>query len=386
MSRPIRVLHVLEALEGGTARHVVDLVRWTPGVDQHVATPEQRVGGVTDLDAVPALWRHGAVVHPLAMTRSPATAANARAAAALLRLVRRLRPDVLHAHSSIGGLLGRTVGRVAGVPTLYTPNGVTDVRAGVAVERALGPLTTCFVAVSESEAARVRTLRLVGDHRLRVVANGIDPDEEAEPIDLRALLRLPAGVPLVGTISRLVPQKDPVRWVEMAARVGARLPEAHFVVVGDGALRPAVDAAVAASGLGRRFHLVPHLPGASRALGSLDVFVLSSVFEGAPYAPMEAMRAGTPVVLTDVAGSADIVTDGVDGRLVPPRDPEALAAAVLDVLCTPGEAERCAAEGRRTVARRFAGSVMGEAVAALYREALARREPLLATAAGWGTP
>lgn len=364
----MRVLHVLEALEGGTSRHVVDLVRWTPDVEQHVAIPGRRVGGVTDEAAAPALRAHGATVHPVAMTRAPATPANARSLAALVRLIRRVRPDVVHAHSSIGGLLGRLAAATGRVPAVYTPNGVTDVRAGVRVEQALRPLTARLVAVSTSEAERVRALRLVGADRVRVVPNGIDLDRRPEPLDLRARLGVPAAVPLVGTISRLVPQKDPLTWVAMAARVAGRVPDAHFVVIGDGALRPEVDAAVTGAGLAARFHVVAHLPEADRALPSLDVFVMSSVFEGAPYAPMEAMRAGVPLVLTEVAGSADLVADGVDGRMVPPRDPDALAAAVVEQLADPARAGERAELAAKAVAARFGGDVMGARTRAVYEE------------------
>ncbi len=364
----MRVLHVLEALEGGTSRHVVDLVRWTPDVDQHVAIPERRVGGVTDEAAAPALRAHGATVHPVAMTRSPATAANARSLLALVRLIRRVRPDVVHAHSPIGGLLGRLAAAPARVPAVYTPNGVTDVRVGVLVEQALRPGTARLVAVSTSEADRVRRLRLVGPDRVRVVANGIDLDRDPEPFDLRAHLGIPAGAPLVGTISRLVPQKDPLTWVAMAARVGAQVPDAHFAVIGDGALRAEVVAAVTAAGLDGRLHVVAHLPEADRALPGLDVFVMSSVFEGAPYAPMEAMRAGVPLVLTDVAGSADLVDDGVDGRMVLARDPDALAAAVVEQLRDPDLARERAELATKAVAARFGGDVMGRRTRAVYEE------------------
>ena len=371
MTRPLRVLHVLEALEGGTSRHVVDLVRWTPDVEQHVAIPERRIGGVTDEAAAPALRAHGATVHPVAMTRSPVTPANVLSLVALVRLVRRVRPDVVHAHSSIGGLLGRLAAAATRVPAVYTPNGVTDVRAGVLVEQALRPVTARLVAVSTSEADRVRRLRLVGPDRVRVVANGIDLDRRPEPLDLRAHLGVPPDAPLVGTISRLVPQKDPLTWVAMAARVVERVPDAHFAVVGDGALREEVTAAVASTGLDGRFHVVAHLPEADRALTDLDVFAMSSVFEGAPYAPMEAMRAGVPVVLTDVAGSADLVDDGVDGRIVPARDPDALAAAVVEQLTDPALARERAELAAKAVTARFGGDVMGRRTREVYEEILA---------------
>ena len=368
MSRTLRVLHVLEALEGGTSRHVVDLVRWTPGVEQHVAIPERRVGGVTDETAAPALDAHGAEVHPVAMTRSPATSVNAQALVDLVRLLRRVRPHIVHAHSSIGGLLGRTAAGSARLPAVYTPNGVTDVPAGLLVERSLRALTARLVAVSTSEAARVARFRLVGRDQIRVVPNGIDLDREPEPFDLREHLGISSHAPLVGTIARLVPQKDPLTWVAMAALVAEQVPDASFAIIGDGDLRGEVDAAAAEAGLTDRIHVVPHLPEADRAIPSFDVFALSSVFEGAPYAPMEAMRASVPVVLTEGAGSADLITDGVDGRLVPPGDPVALAAAVVEQLTDRAQAQQRAARARRAMDGRFDGEAMGRRTQEVYAE------------------
>jgi glycosyltransferase involved in cell wall biosynthesis len=296
------------------------------------------------------------------------TPANARSLLALVRLIRRIRPDVVHTHSSIGGLLGRTAAALCRVPAVYTPNGVTDVRAGVLVEQALRPLTARLVAVSTSEAARVGDLRLIAEERVRVVPNGIDLDRRPPPFDLRAHLDVPSDVPLVGTISRLVPQKDPLTWVEMAARVAKERPEARFVIIGDGALRDDVSRAVADAGLDDVLHVVAHLPEADRALPSMDVFVMSSVFEGAPYAPLEAMRACVPLVLTDVAGSADLVTDGVEGRKVPPRDAAALAAAVVDTLADRPLARRRAETAHRAVVDRFSGEQMGLRTRAVYEE------------------
>lgn len=364
----LRVLHVLEALEGGTARHVVDLVRWTPSVEQHVVVPPRRIGGCTDTTATAAMRSDGATVHEIAMTRSPATRVNASALRALDALVARLRPDVVHAHSSIGGLLGRLVALRRRLPVLYTPNGITDHRGGILVERLLARVTTTLVAVSPSEADEARRLRIGPPAPVVVVANGVDVDRELPAIDLRALLALDPEVPLVGTVARLVPQKDPSTWLDMAARVHASRPDVRFVMIGDGAMRGQVESALDRLHLRDVCFLVPELAGAAGALASLDVFALSSAFEGAPYAPMEAMAAGTPVVLTDVTGNRDLVDDGVDGLLVPRSDGVALAAAVLSLLTDRAEAARLGSAGRATVAARFDVRTVGEQLRQLYDE------------------
>jgi glycosyltransferase involved in cell wall biosynthesis len=364
---PPRVLHVLEALEGGTARHLVDVVRHAKGTAHEVVIPVERIGGVTDEAAEGHLREAGATVHHLGMRRTPWSPANAAALVRLARLVRRVEPDVVHGHSSIGGLLARLAAAGTGRPRVYTPNGVTDVRAGRWVERALAPLTDRVVAVSTSEAATVVDLHLAAADRVATIPNGIDL-EPAARIDLRSRLGIGAGVPLVGSIARLVPQKAPLDLVAAAAAVRAEVPEARFVLVGDGALAGEVDAAVRTAGLEGVLQRIPVLPGAAGLLADLDVFLLTSRFEGGPYAPLEAMREGAAVVLTDVVGSRDAVEDGRTGLLVPPGEPAAAAAAVVGLLRDPARRASLISAARERVAQRFDVRAMGAAHDALYAD------------------
>ena len=364
------MLHVLEALEGGTARHLVDLVRTVDGVEHHVAVPSRRVGGLTDSSATVRMAAAGAVVHVTEMRRSPLRPGNAAALARLAALVRRTRPDLVHGHSSMGGALGRVVGTAARLPRVYTPNGLAQGRPALAVERGLGLLTDRLVATSASEAAFVLDRRLVPPERLVTIPNGIEVDGWEAPSttpDLRALLGLEPDTPLVGTISRLVAQKAPERFVRLAGTVLAARGDVHVVLVGDGPRRAAVDPSRLPAGTAGRFHHLPSLPDAGAALGQLDLFVLTSRFEGCPYAALEAMRAGTPVVLSDVVGSREVVEDGVSGHLVAEDDVAAMAALVVDLLADAGRRRALGAAGRRHV-RRFDVADMGRALARLYRE------------------
>lgn len=364
----VRVLHVLEAIEGGTARHLVDVVRTTPHTEHHVAMPRRRVGGLTDETLEPRLTAAGATIHHVAMRRRPPSAANALALARLLTLTRRIRPHVVHGHSAIGGALARAVARLARTPCVYTPNGVPVGRASLAIERLLGRVTDRFVAVSASEAAFARRARLVPGERIRVIPNGIETEQPPglEP-PLRARLGIDVATPLVGTIARLVHQKAPERFVAIARAVAAMRPDAHFVLIGDGPLRDDVTAAVREAGLDRRLHIIRALPDAARALPELDVFVLPSRFEGAPYAPLEAMRAGVPVVLSDVVGNRDSVDDE-SGILVGEHDVDAMAAAVEALLASPERRAALAAAARDRLARMFDVRAMGRSLHSTYDE------------------
>jgi glycosyltransferase involved in cell wall biosynthesis len=361
----IRVLHVLEALEGGTSRHLIDVVANVEGFDHEVVLPPRRIGGVNDESAIARLSESGATVHLLPMRRFPLAAGNAVALARLARLIRARRPTIVHGHSSIGGVLAR-VATPRRVPVVYTPNGIAQARMGVLAERALSRRTSRFVAVSETEAARALELGLADAERLVLIPNGVELTEPPV-IDLRGRLGLPGDAPLVGMLGRLVPQKAPEDFVAACALVASEVPGARFVLIGDGALAGAVDGAVGAAGLAERFTRIEYLEGAAGALGSLDIFALSSRFEGAPFSPLEAMRAGTPVVLTDVVGNHDAIEDRVSGVLVPPGDPAAMAAAIVELLRDETLRSRIVAAGRERVRTRFDVRAMGERLAELYR-------------------
>ena len=363
MSDPI-VLHVLEALQagGGTGRHVLDIVRHAHGVRHEVVVPRRRHGWPPDPDRLAALEAAGATLHLVAMRRAPAHPGNALALRRLRAIVRARRPAVVHGHSAIGGVLGR-LAAPDDVARVYTPNGITNLRPGLMVERALGRRRTdVLVAVSPGEAAMARDLGLVAADRIETIPNGIEPDAEPTEVDLRSLLGVPAGTPLVGSVARLVHQKAPEDFVAVAARV----PDVHFVLIGAGPRQRAVERAVREAGLGARWHHVELLPHVDRVLGQLDVFVLTSRFEGGPYTPLEAMRAGTPVVVTDVVGNRDAAADGRVGLLAPAGDVDGLAAAVSRLLADDARRARLGAAGREHVRAHHDVAEQGRAHAALY--------------------
>src|SRR5262249_35464804 len=138
--------------------------------------------------------------------------------------------------------------------------------------------------------------------------------------------------PLVGIVGRIFPIKNHRLFLEAAARIAALEPRARFVIVGDGVLRKAMEQHAHGLGIGDRVFFTGWPPGLPRIYPDLDVLVVSSNNEGTPVSAIEAMAARRPVVATRVGGLPDLIIDGKTGRLVPPRDPQALANAVLELL------------------------------------------------------
>lgn len=368
---PPTVLHVLEALCGGTARHLVDLVEWTTGVRHVVAVPGERPGYFTDPDVMRRLLAAGAEIHRIDMKRMPVHPRNAVALLRLAALARRVRADVVHGHSGVGGALARAVpGRVARV---YTPNGLHPSSAAMAIERLLGPRTDRFIAVSHSEGDVMVAAKLAGPDRIAVIPNGVDVDLQPDRVDLHAMLGLPDTTPLIGTVARLDYQKAPEHHMDVFEQVAAVAPEAHFVVIGDGPQAAEVDRRGAGGALAGRFHRIPGLPGAAGALSSLRVFVLLSRYEGGPYAPLEAARAGVPLVLSDSVGNRDVVEPGESGELVAFGDTGAATAAVLRLLDDDAHHARLTDRMTGRLRQVFSSHDNGTAHAELYSTLAARR-------------
>jgi glycosyltransferase involved in cell wall biosynthesis len=378
MGRPT-VLHVLEAFAGGTERHLIDLVRRVDAVEHVIAVPDHHHGRSTARAARLAAAA-GATVERVSMARWGEPHQNLAGLCALRRLVQRRSPAVVHGHSSIGGAVARLATVGTGVPVVYTPHGVSRARWALAVERTLRPRTTRLIAVSESERVFVLENGLAGADRVVVIPNGIEQEAPTPPRpSLRASLGVSPATVLVGCVARLTWQKAPEVYVAACAAAARRLPEATFVLIGSGPLRPLVERAAVAAGLNGHFQLLDSFEGAAGALAELDVFVLPSRFEGAPYTPLEAMRAGVPVVVSDAAGNRDTVTPGVDGLVVPREDPRSLADAIVRLVEDSALRERLVEGGRATLPR-FDVRHMASAVEHLYAELIAeRRDSTVAT-------
>lgn len=376
-ARPV-VLHVAECFATGTERHLLDLVRHLDGFEHVLAIPSHHHGKST-ADAAALAEEAGARVERVEMNRSTAPQCHALSLLALRRLVRRLRPELVHGHSSIGGAMARLATAGTPVPVVYTPHAVSRAWWAIAAERLLRARTDRVIAVSESERDYIVAHRMAGEDQVAVIPNGIDltpPPPLSEP--LRSRLGIAADAPLFGCAGRLVWQKAPDVFVSACAIVSDRLPGAHFVLIGSGPLKAQIDAMIARAGIGDRFHLIETLPNAAAAFGELDVYALPSRFEGGPYTPIEAMRAGTPVVVSNVPGNRDVVKHWETGLVVPQDEPYALASAMLTIVNDPALRQRLVERARQSL-HRFEVGRMATATAAVYQElcgGLARAVPV----------
>ncbi|WP_441249437.1 glycosyltransferase [Kitasatospora sp. McL0602] len=302
----------------------------------------------------------------------------------LVRLIRRERFTVVHTHSAKGGFLGRIAAWLCRTPVVvHTFHGLSfhdrmpPLRrfAYRRLERLPRRCTHAFLAVAPQLAREVVEQRLAPPGRVEVVPSAVELDGIPMGYDpaLRRELGIPEGSPLIGTVGRLDRQKAPSDFVRMAARVRVGHPTVEFVMVGGGPLESEVR--TLADELGVRLHLTGYRADAAGLVAGLDVFVISSLYEGLGRALTEALAAARPTVATCVNGIPDLVRPGATGLLAPVSDPEALARCVGWLLDHPAEAAAMARQGQELVREGFTPEAMCAAVDRCYRRLLGLPTP-----------
>ncbi len=302
-----------------------------------------------------------------------------RIAADLCALARRLGARILHVHGYAAADFGRVAARLAGC-RLVLHEHFADPRMPAyqaLADRVLAPLTDAAIAVSRSTRDFLVARRHVSAGRVRLIWNGAPLDEFAPVPHERALrVRRELGIAdeaqVVGTIGRLNAQKGHRFLLEAAARVLGRLPDARFVIAGDGDLMDDLRRQAHDLDIAGQVVFTGHRTDVPDLLGALDVFCLSSLYEGTPLALFEAMATGKAIVSTSVDGCREVLEDTGGGMLVPPADPAALADA-LEQLLASAERRRALAARAREASRLYDVRACVDQMQQLYDELLAGR-------------
>jgi glycosyltransferase involved in cell wall biosynthesis len=318
--------------------------------------------------------RKRATGHVEVVPLAPHGEIDLKAAWQLSRLLRRARPDVVHAHDPHGvavAALALSIGSPEPRPPLVAARRVDFHIRGNAFSRWKYRQVACFVAASHAIAVMLVEDGIERD-RVVVIHEGIDIDrvQQARTATIHAEFYLPAGAPVVGNIAALVAHKGQRHLVDAAALVRRHVPDAHFLILGEGELRATLERQV------KDLHLERHvlLPGFRTDVLSLlkafDVFVMSSVTEGLGTSLLDAMAAARPIVATRAGGMPEVVADGETGLLVPIRDPDHLAAAIVQMLKDPALRSRFGQAGLDRVRAEFSVARMVDATVALYERGL----------------
>jgi glycosyltransferase involved in cell wall biosynthesis len=289
------------------------------------------------------------------------------------RLLKRLRPDVVHAHDPHGvamAALALSFGSASAggrSPALVAARRVDFRLKANSFSRWKYRQVDCFIAASEA----IRRMLLadgVEERRAMAIHEGIDVERVAKAprVDVHEAFWLPHGAPVVGNVAALVPHKGQRDLIEAARIVVQQIPDARFVILGEGELREHLERLI------REHHLEKHvlMPGfRTDVIGCIkgfDLFVLSSITEGLGTSLLDAMACGKPIVATRTGGIPEVVADGTTGLLVPPHDHESLAAAIVRMLREARLRQQMGEAGRARVGERFTAERMVAATADVY--------------------
>jgi glycosyltransferase involved in cell wall biosynthesis len=374
-----KVIHVITKLELGGAQKVTLMTLERLPRDRYalglVTGPEGLLvdwaSRIENLDRVwlPSLIRE---VRPFQ---------DLKALFSMLRLFRREKPQIVHTHSSKAGILGRWAARLAGVPFIFhTAHGFgfhdfqrpMVKRVYVFLERITTRITTKLVVVSYANAEKGERNGVLKRGDWILCRDAISVREFMQPGPRRQLLRkwgISSDKLVVGMIACLKPQKSPIDFVDVAARVLKENAQAHFVLAGDGELRPEVEKRIKDQGIGDNFTLLGWQTDMPEVYRNLDIVVLTSLWEGLPCVFSEAMAGDLPIVATNVDGAREAIVDGDNGFLHEPHDIEGMAASVLKLLRDPDLRRTMGARGKSRVME-FDISTSVANLESAYRECL----------------
>ncbi|MEQ1727275.1 MAG: glycosyltransferase [Vicinamibacterales bacterium] len=389
----MKILRIIARLNvGGPARHVVLL---NAGLESRGHRTLLVYGALDTGEASlegPAVASGIPLVRIDDLGRHVRATSDLRAFIALLRLIFRERPDVVHTHTAKAGTLGRLAA------TVYNRTRGRRTRAlvvhtfhGHVFEGYFSPFVNRLVRLTEQTLARVTDVIVTISPRQEedivtrfaiapaaktvVVPLGLDLDRLLEMPERAANLRASIGVApddvIVGYAGRMVPVKDLPTLIRAFAQAHAAVPALRLVLAGDGPERARAEVLAHEHGVAGRLRFIGWVDDLPRFYATLDIFTLSSLNEGTPVAVIEAMASGRPVVSTAVGGVPDVVEPELCGLLVPAQSPEALAAALVRLASDPSLRRTMGRAGRERVRERYSHVRLVNELEALYEHGLA---------------
>ena len=382
---PIAVLHIITKLElGGAQQNTLYIV---DNLDRKVfsAALFAGPGGMLD-DEAQELPARGVPFETIPdLIREIRPLSDYRAYRQLRSKIREMKPEIVHTHSSKAGVLGRLAAAAERVPiVMHTVHGfgIDAVRnkliqrALLAAERKAAKVTTHFVLLSRENFDIGRGYRILDEHNSTLINNGVDmrPFREApRKPELLAELGIPQGVPVVGQVACFKPQKDPLTFVEVAALVRAAVPETRFLMIGDGEMRPLIEARIAELGLENSVILTGWRRDVPLLFKLMHASVLTSLWEGLPRVIPQSLAAEVPVVATRAGGSPEAVIEGETGFILEQGDAHGIAEKIIYLLRNEELRRRMGQAGPAAVAR-FDVDAMVRAHEDIYNKLLEARE------------
>jgi len=304
----------------------------------------------------------------------------------LLLLIHRMRPEIVHTHSSKAGILGRLAAHLLKVPVIiHTIHGLPfhpyqgrlSNRTFITLEKMAARWTDKLICVADAMRDQAVAAAVAPPEKFITIYSGMEVEEFLKESDegqkVRQDLGIPLNVPVVGKIARLFPLKGYEYVLQAIPQVLAKFPQVRFLFVGDGILREALEKEAREKGFAENvvFAGLVEPKKIPVFLKAMDVVVHASLREGLARVLPQALISGKPVISYDVDGAREVVFPGKTGWLIPPKSVDELTRATVEALSQPDEARKMGERGRSLFTERFRAEVMVERIGRLYQELLA---------------
>lgn len=322
-----KVLLIVEALGGGVRRHIVDLIY---GLDKkkfdvYLLYSNNRADD-TFHEQIDKLKEHATLIESSHMVREISINKDFKAYKEIKNVIKKVKPDIVHCHSSKAGALGRFAAKRSKIKEIfYTPHAYYFQNPNaskkkrliyVFIETILSRFfTTKTFNVSNGERQCALDNKLDKENKFVTIYNGIGDVQLPDKKQVRKELGIPENDFAVGVTARIDEQKDPYTFVKIAKGVISKHSNVHFIYIGNGPLFNEVSNYVKENNLESNIHLLGFRNDADKIVVGFDLYLITSLYEGMPYSPIEAMRAGVPIVATDTVGNNEIVFPHENGKL-----------------------------------------------------------------------
>jgi glycosyltransferase involved in cell wall biosynthesis len=338
----IKILYILEATSGGTQKHVIDIAKKIDKSEFQIDIIYSTDRNKNFVQESKGIFNN-TIGLPIKRSASFTDISNI---IKMRRIILENNYDIVHCHSTKAGFVGRLAAFVSRHPNvIYSPHGFMfcDNRIlmkrylYLTMEKYLGYLTQKLIAVSGSERDLAIQHNIVPNKKIITLYNSIDPSDFD---DFNYINNVPEKMKngseiILGTVGRLYYQKDPITLIKSFKIINSKFPNTKLVMVGDGPLEQVCIKLIDKLGLNSKIDLTGYQKNSKAYYKMFDIFILSSHYEGLPYALLEAMSMGIPSVGTDVVGIKDLILNGSTGYLADEEDYKGLANAVINLLSNP---------------------------------------------------
>ncbi|RME90790.1 MAG: glycosyltransferase family 1 protein [Candidatus Hydrogenedentota bacterium] len=304
----------------------------------------------------------------------------------ILSLFRKMRPDIVHAHSSKAGFLARFAAAYAGAKAIiYTPNAfpfqidrnIASKKLFLFLEKLAARVTDKIICVSHSERELALKLGLTNPRKIEVIYNGVDHKKFESDYEERIRIRSDLGIGLndfvVVTVARMSYQKCPHHFVRVASEVLSMRSDIRFLYVGDGEYRSDLQELARNLNVDHKISFLGYRNDVRDILVASDLFLSTSRYEGLPIAALEAMAAGLPIIATDVTGNKDIVVNGKTGYLAKFGDIQQMAEKIILLSSSRETRKKMGNNAKQVVIEKFSINAMVKKIEQLYLALLSQK-------------